>query len=109
MNAPDAVDLTDPVIIAHVAGLPVTTITSPDGGATRLVPVLDYLTLEDERDDLRRACALINAWSISPDRPQDELRRILYSVGFDMGQARATAEILAQVRDGSLMRSVAGE
>lgn len=82
----------------HDHQVAITTITGPDGQQTLLVSADDFMAMQKERDDYRRAVGLINAWRIDPDRNESRLRALLASVGQDDGMARAMAGIVAWAR-----------
>lgn len=72
-----------------------------DGEAQEWVHADDFMDVQKERDDYRRAMALVNAWRWSPDFVNGRvvvLDRLLTGVGFTMDDARAMNAIIAEAR-----------
>src|ERR1017187_5399862 len=50
----------------RMPGIKVTTISDPDGMTQYLVDAVQFMEIQLERDNYRRALALINAWRLDP-------------------------------------------
>lgn len=72
-----------------------------DGASQEWVHGDDFMDVQRERDDLRRAVALINAWRWSPTFVARDVRPLdaqLHAAGFDRDQGRAMLSIIASVQ-----------
>lgn len=49
---------------------PLTVITPPEGEPTVLVDAIAFMEMQKQRDDMRRALGLTNAWRRTPDGPR---------------------------------------
>lgn len=70
------------------------------------IGVADYMDVQRERDNYRRALALINGWLVR-QRPElsgqcAEVRTLLEKAGFDAAQGKAINGIVDSVRAGRL-------
>jgi PHD/YefM family antitoxin component YafN of YafNO toxin-antitoxin module len=76
------------------------TVTTRGEDVSYLVDASAFMEMQRERDNYRKALALINAWRITPEREESELTRLLDSVGFTHGDAQAMVSLVASVRAG---------
>lgn len=69
-----------------------------------LVAAEDFMAVQKERDDLRRAVALISAWRVDPRRTTARLDNILAAVGQSREQGKAVLQIVHWAREESRTR-----
>lgn len=71
---------------------------STQGVVCEWVHTDDFMIMQRERDNLRRALALINAWRHSGRNDRAELDRQLSIAGFDRDDGIAMLSLIADVR-----------
>ena len=84
----------------RMPGIKVTTISDPDGMTQYLVDAVQFMEIQLERDNYRRALALINAWRLDPARDDRLLKKRLADAGFDDADGEAIRSLIASVRAG---------
>lgn len=73
--------------------------TGPDAVSHWFVPRDEFEAVTKERDELRKALAIVNvSVRVKDPRLQIDLGKVLDSVGETMDQARATGSIILSVR-----------
>lgn len=60
------------------------------------VDATEFMAVQKEVDDYRRALSLINAWRVTPGRELDRLAVLLAGVGFNDALGEATRDIIAE-------------
>ena len=97
MRSPDAQSTypdVHPLLRDHLV-----TLTLPGEDQPRqYMPRDEFEKVATHRDDLRRTLALISAWRLDSGTRDPALDRLLASVGESYTQARATASVIAGVR-----------
>ncbi len=91
--------INQPTVRNNLKGTPVTGISGPDGKTQYLVRAEDFMAVQKERDDLKRATYVIasvpEAFAVEP------IRRALDSIGIDWKVAKNVAGLVRAVRAGT--------
>lgn len=69
-----------------------------DGEPRYYLPVQQFMEMQRERDEFRKAAALLNAWRVRVAPDSAEPRSLLAAVGLDDADGRAMQSIVDQFR-----------